>query len=1069
MNKNFKNMIKKRILLLWLITIIGLSLQAQRVITGSVKNKNDNSEVSTATIMIVGTTVGTKSDGDGNYKLIIPESIKGTFKLKASYLGLKNSIISVAPGTDKVDFTLEDDKLKLDEVVVTALAIKREKRSLGYGTVTVKGEDLNQAGASSALTGLQGKTTGATITNSGGTPGSSTSIILRGQKSFTGNNQALIVVDGVPINNSSFQNSDNLNNSVDFGNRLNDLNPNDIESMTVLKGAEGAAIYGSLAANGVVIITTKSAKKGKKGRDLAITVNSNIKFQNPLKLPDMQTQFGQGGNGNYDSRENWSWGPKLDGIIRPWGNTVAITDANGVTTNQIRVKPFSAIKDNIANGFRQGVVLTNDVSVMKSFDKTDLYFSYQNTTQDGIVPSTGLSKNAFRFNANADILDNLKISLNTSFTNTNTENSIQGQANSSFYDNLMQVPVDIPIAELKDLNNPFNNVTNYYGAYTYNPFFIQENNNATGKINRFFVSPTITYTPTSWLTITERLGWDNYTDSRYFRQNKINNTNQNPSQQSEQGVYSEDIRQNTLINNDLIATVNKRINKDVDYTAMFGFNIYSDRLNRTTSTTSGLAIPNYYNLSNSDGRPSTTNTQTNKLKYGLYGDLGINYRNYLYVNLTGRQDWSSSLPTSKRSYFYPGISSSFVFTELLKDPILTFGKLRASWTQVGNDAPANSLTTIYQASNTTDGYNNSNVKSPFTGADGSSQIAGYTQEDGAGNPEIRPEMITTFELGAELGFFKDRIGLDLSVYNTTTTDGIIQVDVAPSTGFQSKLVNAGKMTNIGYEVGLRITPILMNNFKLDGFLNFTQNENTVNEVYPEVQRLSLGGISGASTYLDKGSPYGTFFVNGFDRSPDGQMVVDATSGLPVLSGNLVKIGSYMPKYQMSFGLGATIYKRIKANIMFDYKNGGYLYSRTKDIVEFLGSGATTVINNREDYVIPNTVNLVGGSYVANTTAASVQDWMTQQSDAENNMIDASYFKLRELSLYYSIPMTSKITKYVKGIDIGLFGNNLFLWTPSENKYVDPEINSFGTGNIQGFDYSNIPSVRSIGANIKLTF
>jgi TonB-dependent SusC/RagA subfamily outer membrane receptor len=326
---------KKRLLVLWIATIIGLSLQAQRVVTGSVKNKSDNSEVPSATVMIVGTTIGTKADADGNFKLMVPESMKGTFKLKASYIGLKNNIVSVAPGTDKVDFVMDEDRLKLDEVVVTALSIKREKRSLGYSTVSIKGDEINQAGASSALTGLQGKTTGATITNNGGTPGSSTSILLRGPSSFTGNNQALIVVDGVPINNSSLQTSDNLNNSVDFGNRLNDINPNDIESMTILKGAEGAAIYGSLAANGVVIITTKSAKKGtKKGRDYSITVNSDFKFQNPLMLPELQTQFGQGGNGHYDSRENWSWGAKLDGIVSPWGNAVMLPDANGKLVSQ---------------------------------------------------------------------------------------------------------------------------------------------------------------------------------------------------------------------------------------------------------------------------------------------------------------------------------------------------------------------------------------------------------------------------------------------------------------------------------------------------------------------------------------------------------------------------------------------------------------------------------------------------------------------------------------------------------------------------------------------------------------
>lgn len=1069
MNKNFKNMIKKRILLLWLITIIGLSLQAQRVLTGSVKNKNDNSEVSTATIMIVGTTIGTKSDGNGNYKLIVPESIKGTFKLKASYLGLKNSIISVAPGTDKVDFTLEDDKLKLDEVVVTALAIKREKRSLGYGTVTVKGDDLNQAGASSALTGLQGKTTGASIVNSGGTPGSSTSIILRGQKSFTGNNQALIVVDGVPINNSSFQNSDNLNNSVDFGNRLNDLNPNDIENVTILKGAEGAAIYGSLAVNGVVIITTKSAKKAKKGKDLAITFNSNYKLQNPLKLPDLQTQFGQGGNGNYDSRENWSWGPKLDGITRPWGNPVMLADENGNLVSKIKVKPFSGIKDNLRNGFDQGYTFTNDISLQKAFENINFYFSYQNQDVKGIIPTTGLTKNSFRLNTGLDLMDNFNIQLNTNYTNTKIDNSVQGQANSSFYDNLLQIPVDVPISELRDLNDPFNNITNYYNAYAYNPYQMINYNNAGNNVDRFNISGTFTYNPLSWLTLTERFGWDNYTDSRYFKENKFTNTNQHPSATSEQGKYQEEVRTNTLFNNDFIASISRNINKDVDYTARLGFNIFDNTLKRNSASTSGLAIPNVYNLNNSDGRPANESGETNTLRYGVYGGLDVDYKNMLFVGITGRQDWSSTLPVQKRSYFYPSINSSFVFTELMKDKILTFGKIRASWSQIGKDAQPNSLNTVFNPGLVTDGFNTSEVKSPYVGSDGTSTVAGYSQSNAAGNPDLRPEMITSWEVGTELGFFNERIYLDLALYNSTTTDGIIQVDVAPSTGFTSKYINAGRMTNTGYEIGLKFVPILKNNLKLEGFVNFTQNENTVTEVYPGVKRLSLGGVSGASVYVDEGSPYGVFYANGYDRSPDGQMVVDASSGLPVFSGNLVKMGSYMPDYTLAFGASATIYKRWRANILFDYKKGGVFYSRTKDLVEFLGSGSTTTINNREDYVIPNTVNLVGGQYVTNTTAAFVQDWMTQQSDAENNIIDATFLKLREVSLYYTMPLSAKFSKYVKGIELGIFGNNLFIWTPASNSFVDPEINSFGTGNTQGIDFSNIPSLRAVGANLKLTF
>jgi hypothetical protein len=425
---------------------------------------------------------------------------------------------------------------------------------------------------------------------------------------------------------------------------------------------------------------------------------------------------------------------------------------------------------------------------MKSFDKIDFYFSYQNTMQEGIVPNTGLNKNSFRLNTNLELTNNFKIALNMNYVNTLIKNSLQGQGDASFYNNLLQIPVDISIAELKDLNNPFNDITNYYGAYSYNPYQLVEYNKAKDRVNRFSTSATVTYDPIQWLTITNRLGLDYTTDARNYIMNKFKNTNQHPTLSSPIGKYEESISQNTQVNNDLMATIKRNINKDLDYSLLVGFNTFSNITQTTEASTAGLAIPGYYNLSNSDGRPTMSNTDNSRLKYGLYGAFDINYKSYLYVQLTGRQDWASTLPANKRSYFYPGINSSFIFSDLLKDPILTFGKLRASWAQIGNDAPINSLTTTYLSAKIEDGYNNSLVKSPFIGSDGTSQVAGYTQENGAGNPDLRPEIITSWEIGAELGFLKDRVGLDLTLYNKITTDAIVTVDVAPSTGFSSKIL-----------------------------------------------------------------------------------------------------------------------------------------------------------------------------------------------------------------------------------------------------------------------------------------
>lgn len=349
-------------------------------------------------------------------------------------------------------------------------------------------------------------------------------------------------------------------------------------------------------------------------------------------LPELQDKFGQGGNGVYDSRENWSWGPALDGVIRPWGNPVMLPDANGNMVSQIRVKPFSAIKDNLRNAFNTGKVFSNDIALTKSFEKADVYFSYQNLYQEGIVPNAGQDKNTFRLNLNSEIKDNLRIGVNFSYINTAIKNSIQGQGDASFYNNVIQQPVDISYDELRDLNNPFNNITNYYGAYSYNPYQLVEYNKAKSNVNRFLTSATVNYNPISWLSLTNILGVDYYTDARTFQENKFTNTNQHPTQASVPGKYAESIYQNTLINNDLTAAVNREITKDLNYTARLGLNIFSDKLINTYSQTSGLAIPNFFNLSNSDGRPVTENSSAHRLKYGVYGSFDVNYKNYfLYL------------------------------------------------------------------------------------------------------------------------------------------------------------------------------------------------------------------------------------------------------------------------------------------------------------------------------------------------------------------------------------------------------------------------------------------------------
>lgn len=1069
-------MTKRHIYLLLMCMFFVSFVFGQRTVTGTVTDAKTKEPLMAVLVLVEGTTVATTTDMNGKYSIIVPTNGKN---LVFTMIGMVSST-QIIGTSDIINVALSTNEKMLNDVVVTAVGIKREARSLGYSTTTIKDDDLNKTNDRSALNELQGKVAGVNISSAQGSPGSSTRVVMRGGNSLLGNQQALIVVDGVPTNNSSFgvgddfnDKADVLNNGIDYGNRGNDINPQDIASITVLKGPAATALYGSRASNGAIIITTKSGKPAAKdGRKFKVSINSSTSFQNILKLPEFQNTFGQGGEGAPDSRENFSWGPAFDGVTRPWGQQILDDSGNVIQ----KVKPYSGLPNNVKSFFNTGITINNNISIQGGTDKTNYYLSYNNLSTKGVIPTTGYNRNSVKLNVGHEFSEKLSSTASVSYTRTKGDLVSQGQGTYSVYDQIIQTPRDIPIQELKDLEDPFNQLETYYGAYTQNPYYVLKNQKNDNTVDRFLTTLSLDYQALKWLGFTARVGNDYATDARYERRKRfaVTDGGQNDGQHFD-GLYSEDIYRTNDLNTDFIAHVDHTFKHDIGLHVLVGNNINQRSIKNTYASTNGLIIPDFYNLKNSEGRPIVENRTSLRRLVGVYSSIDLSWKNMLFLGFTARNDWSSTLPKGGNSYFYPSVNGSWVFSELIKDnngKILSFGKLRASWASVGNDAPVYSLTNVFVPAEVGDGYVNSTVTQPFPGAGGTGLVPAYTVGNSGGNPNLKPERTSSWEVGLEASFFKDRLYFDLAYYQARSKDQIFPINIAPSSSLTSQIINGGLVTNKGVELAARIVPVsLSNSFKWEVYGTFTKNVNRVESLKDGVDQLVLGGYSNMSIVAKVGEAYGSFYSQTARRDENNHIIVDATTGLPILSDKPEILGSFQPKYLASWGTKLS-FKGISFNILFDTRQGGLIYSRTKDLQEFVGTSPNTLENNREDYIFPNSViETSPGVYETNTSVKfHPQDYWTDQADASVNLISGSFIKLREMSLSYQFPTKwFKNTKSITGFQLSFFGNNLALWTPKSNTFIDPEANSYGNGNAQGFEYGTTPSLRSMGFSIKADF
>jgi TonB-linked SusC/RagA family outer membrane protein len=953
-----------------------------------------------------------------------------------------------------VDAQLSEGANYLNEVVITALGITREKKSLGYATQSVTGESLDGNTSTNLVNALAGKAAGVRITNTQGDMGSSR-IVIRGETSIAGNNQPLFIVDGVPVDNSQLQPSSGAEQSHDFRNVIADIVPEDVASISVLKGPNAAALYGSRAAHGVVIITTKS---GKGTKDMGITVNTGVSFSTVSTLPEWQNLFGQGSDhkfsyldglgGGVNDNDDESWGPRLDGRLIPQ------FFSNGVPV------PWVAHPNNVRDFFKTGVTQDYGVSIANADDKYDFRLGINYQDQKGTVPNTEIKKTNLTLNANYQLSKRVKVGANINYIITNSPN-LPGQSSDENHQRTAGVMLpflwfgrQVDMAELnKDWNQSWN--PSYYS----NPYWRAYYNTVEQNRNRLIGDVHFSVNLLEGLDFRFRSGIDYYNDRRKHKTKP--GTSGVPD-----GSYAEDAYTVSENNTEALFTFLRTFN-DWSVDALGGFNVRTNSYANNWQKATKLAAPDLFTLSNSKDPLVSSNYFSRLRVYSVFAQVQVGYRNFVYLNLTGRNDWSSTLPQNNRSYFYPSATASLILSEWLglRNNVLNFLKLRGSWAEVGSDADPYQLATVYGSQLAFDGQ-------PI-----------QTSSKQKNNPDIRPERTQSVELGLEAELLNNRMHVDVAFYNTNSIDQILKVQTSSASGYEYQLINAGKINNKGVEVQLDVTPLKVKNFTWNLGLNFAANRSVVLELDKEglLERYVIGTpIRGAQVVAAVGERYGTIYGTAYKRDNNNNILVD-DNGRPITDPNNKILGHYTPDWTGSFRTSFS-YKGIELSVLFDGSFGGSIYSETERIGNYTGvlaetltgrdaahGGITFTDNNqvlRDDGMIFKGIRESDGK--ENTTILTAENYYKSSSRINEAYIyDASYVKLRDLRLSYTFDRDLIKKIGLSGLTVAIVAHNvaiLFRNTPN----FDPEV-SIDTGNRQGLETLSLPSVRTFGFNVNLKF
>ena len=1052
------------------ICLIGMSAWANKTVTGKVVSASDNEPLIGATVQAIGSAQGTSTDLDGQFTVTVNDNVT---QLRISCVGYKSQVVAVS---SYVTVALEDANTTLDEVVVTAMGIKREAKALGVSATPIKGDVIAQARTNDIMSSLAGKVAGVQIGETSSDPGTSKSVIIRGVSSLSGSNQPLYVVDGVPLNNTATYSSDGLNSGYDFGNGASAVNPNDVESMTILKGAAATALYGSRAGAGVILITTK--KGTKQNRGVGIEYNGGLQWETVMRLPQMQNNFGMGWYGDHTEIENGSWGPAFDGSEQLYG---------WIYNYSQNMKSYLPIKNNVKDFFATGFRYNNSISFNGATDKSTYFVSLSQINDNGIIPEDADTYTKYTVSARGSHREgNFTFSTSLNYAFQRNHFVTTGQKTGSMYNSIMQTPRDISIVEMKDLNNPFNTPGYYYTPYgVTNPYYIINNYQNEYEQERFYGNLQLDYNFLKYFTATYRFGLDTNTGHHNFGSPNMaalfmDTPNYEDALKELTGEVSQSITRRREIDQNFMLTYDQQILEDWHINAQLGFNGNERSYKYLGSTVTNLTIPMWYNLSNSAEIPSTSQSEWKRRYLAVFGSAEFAWRNMLYLTLQGRNDWSSTLPVNNRSYFYPGVSLSFLFSELLKPEqrdIITFGKFRIAWGRTGNDAGVYMTNSVFaQAAAATSGFGNGS-SFPFTKVG----VNAYSMGNTLGSQDLSPEMTSEFEVGLNMAFLKNRISFDAAYYDRNTDKQIFSLNMDPATGYTAQNMNLGKIRNRGIEFLVSVTPVKVGDFQWDINWNYTKNWSKVIKLPEELGGIAtIYGLSGGtSLYAIEGEPLGVFKAYVPQMTEDGKIICN-DEGQPLVNPEQQIVGSMNYKYLMGFGTTLS-YKGVSLTANLDIRHGGMLYSRTKDITYFTGNAIQTAFNNRNPFIVPNSVQQIGEDengnpiYGENTTPLDETGiytyWEAGGSDLDRAfLVDKSYVKLRNVILSWQLPNKWFANCFITGVNVSLFGNNLMLWTPKSNTFIDPETSTFGN-DLEGNygEFSANPSSRKFGFNVQVKF
>lgn len=1040
--------------LLLAIAVLGApdraSAQDTRMIAGEVVSAETQQPLPGVQITVKGTRIGTITNAQGAFTMQVPA---GATTLVFTNLGFRTVEVEISA---RMRVELSPQAIGLEGLVVTALGVEREKRSLGYSVQDVRGEELSEVPELNIINSLQGNVAGVNVTNAGPTGGSAR-IVIRGANSLTGNNQPLIVVDGVPIDNAARRNYGY--GGIDYGNAAQDINPNDIESLSVLKGPNAAALYGSRAANGAIIITTKSGRTAE-ATGLGMSATVSYTMETPLKLPDYQNEYGQGlfgefqwvdgqGGGLWDFVDE-SWGPKLDG--RP------IDQFTGPG------QPWVAHPNNVRDFFERGHTVNTNVAVSRSGPDSNVRLSVNHTDVAGMSPGNEIQRLGVALKGAANVTDRLSTEASLNYIN---QDAFSRPGTGYDEDNPMQQFIwfgrQVDIDALRDYRCDGNEATpcieggqfNWNYNYHNNPFWEALVNTNEDQRSRLIGHVATTYQINDWITANARVGQDWYRDRRHRRIAPQSLDDAGDGSFGEETIYRSEINSRLLVN------ATRQIATDLTMDVSAGANLRHNDYEITGVNVARLTVPGIYTLDNAKVTPNPFDYLERQEVRSLLGTLTLNYGGYLNLDLTGRNDWSSTLPADNNSYFYPSVSSALVFTDLMgASDLLSSGKVRAAWSRVGADADPYQLQLVY----------------------GSGQAWGgvplFSVPDELPNLTLKPEQTTSWEVGTDLGFMNERMGFVVTYYQSETADQIMPVQVSRASGFTGRILNAGTVQNTGWELLLRTTPIRAarpDGFQWDMTVNWSKNDSEVIELYEDLETLVLGTYWSLNIEARVGEPYGTMYGNPYLREdldgdgcgdPEGELLLTA-GGMPRSDGCRRILGNYNPDWiggiQNRFSYGS-----FDLSILVDGQKGGDIFSVTNWFGEYAGVLESSLRGRENDFCDPGIIVdglLPDGTRNTDQVVCPQSYFGRNYGIQESAIDDATYIKLRELRLGYRLPQSVISVLGFSGGSVAVVGRNLALWAPNIDN-IDPET-AFDASNVQGIEFGQFPSARSLGFSVTL--